>query len=133
MSTPTRTPLNLYSDFRMDFAAHPVSKKLMTNKNEDAIKAAIKKIVLTDPYEVPWNPNFGSGVRQYLFDPVSKMTELNIQTSVLNTLKNYEPRAQYNVLVSVAPDNNSYNLTIIFETVNSKQPITVKILLNRIR
>ena len=47
----------LYSDFSLDFLAHPITKKIRILKDNDAISQALKILILTDKYERLFQPN----------------------------------------------------------------------------
>lgn len=124
----------LYRDFRTDFIAHPVTGILQLVSNEDAVKQSIKAILLTGKYERHWDPDFGAGLQKYLFEPVSSATEMMIKDEIKYAIQKYEPRAELEeVYVSVDPDNNGYNATIVFRVINKTDPITLNVLLSRVR
>jgi len=64
-----------YSDIPTNFDVHPVKEDLVLVTNESAVKRSIRNLLLTDPYERFFNPLIGSGIRQTLFENVSKDTE----------------------------------------------------------
>ena len=51
-----------------------------------------------------------------------------------STIENFEPRANLiAVYVNPYPDQNGYNVKIVFSTINNPQPITFDVLLTRVR
>ena len=54
---------DLYSDFYTNLNAHPDTKQLVVNRNEDAIIRSIRNLILTDKYERPFQPDVGSRVK----------------------------------------------------------------------
>jgi len=90
--------------------------------------------LLTDPYERFFNPGLGSGIRQTLFENISQDTEYILKEKIAETINNYEPRAR---LISVTakgfPDDNAYEVTIVFSIVNNISPITLDFVLRRVR
>lgn len=124
----------VYSDFRTDFAPHPVKGDLVLLKNEDAVTRAIRTLLLTNPYEKHWNPTYGAGLAAYLFEPISRITEQSIKTAIEYAIMNHEPRAQlHQVIVAALPDQNAYSASITFSVINLEQPITINQLLKRVR
>lgn len=124
----------IYSDFRTDFAANPVSLDLAPLTNEEAVKRSIRNICLTSAYERPWNPTFGAGLADYLFEPITMVTEQNIKRAIEQAIANYEPRAQtFEVYVTARPDLNAYSATIVFSVINSPTQTTFSFLLDRVR
>lgn len=131
-STVTKKTVN-YSDFRSDLL-HPAYGDLVVIQNEDAIIRSIKNILLTDFYERPFRPRFGADLKALLFENISAVTELQIKNAITNAIQNYEPRATLEqVYVVAAPDQNAYNVTIVFSVINKIDPIIFTVILNRVR
>jgi hypothetical protein len=64
----TQKKIETYSDFSNSFSKHPITKELVTVKNEDSIRQAFKNLILTNIGERPFNPFFGSNVNRTLFE-----------------------------------------------------------------
>ena len=61
---------------------------------EDVAKQNLKMIVLTSPGERVMEPNFGVGIRSYLFDQNTPSTISIIRTRIDNQVKTYLPYIQ---------------------------------------
>lgn len=124
----------IYSDIPVNFDVHPLKGDLILTTNEDAVKRSIRNLLLTDPYERFFNPKIGAGIRASLFENIGQDTEFLLKTQITETINNYEKRAQlYSVKVKAFPDQNAYNASIVFYLVNYTTPITLDLLLRRIR
>jgi len=124
----------IYADFYNNFIIHPNKKDLVTSANDDAVKNAIRNLLLTDKGERLFNPLYGSNIRSLLFENVSPQSESLLREYITNSIENYEPRAQLiDVYVSALPDENAYNATIIFSVINSSQPVVLELILDRVR
>ena len=112
-----------FKDISLSFDAHPVTKDLLVLKNENAIRRSVRNIVETIPTERFFNSLFGSEVRDSLFEFVDFGTASAIQNQILVSLENFEPRIG-NVEVNVfpRPDQNSFNVTIIFDIIGQEFP-----------
>jgi phage baseplate assembly protein W len=131
-TTVTKKAVN-YSDFRADLL-HPAYGDLVVIQNEDAIIRSIKNILLTDNYERPFRPRFGANLKALLFENISSVSELQIKNAITNAIQNYEPRANLETVYVVAsPDQNAYNVTIVFSVINKIDPIIFTVILNRVR
>ena len=64
-----------------------------TRVDTSDITQSIKNILLTVPGEKPFNPSFGVGMNEYLFQPLSTLTKQIIKNRILAQLEIYEPRA----------------------------------------
>lgn len=125
---------DLYSDFQTGFDPHPTTGDLAIVSNEDAVKRSIRNIILTNFYERPFQPRFGSSVKASLFENFSPVSEAMFRDHILTAIKNFEPRASaLDVKVTPYIDRNAYAATIVFYVQNSQEPITLNIILDRVR
>jgi phage baseplate assembly protein W len=130
MARNTRT----FSDLDLNFTAHPVTKDIARKYDEEAIKAAVKNLVLTQNYERPFHSEIGSQIRGLLFEPATPMLNIMLKRAITDTIINFEPRVRLNdVLVRVSPDNNEVYVSINFTIVNTTRPVTVDLILTRTR
>ena len=77
---------------------------------EDNIKQNIKNLVLTSPGERIMMPNFGVGVRQYLFEMDKEVVAANIEESLEEQLNQWMPFVMLNnvlVLDKISGINSS--------------------------
>ena len=123
-----------YSDFDLDFGVHPVTKDLSKKLNENSIAQSIRNLLLTSHYERPFNPDLGSNLKKFLFEPMDNITTSLIQDAILFTLRNYEPRVDVQqVLATPNFEDNRYDVTIKFFIKNSLEPLSITFFLKRIR
>lgn len=159
--TQTSKKQDLFTDFLDSFSVSPFSGQLALVKNEKAVSQSIKNLILTNFGERLFNPNFGSNIYKTLFEP--NLTEdLNLlEDRIRFSIENYEPRAiieeilvrssektdfsmnpEYRALEQealttayVMPEDSSHviEVTIVFRTINNTAPITLTVLLKRVR
>jgi phage baseplate assembly protein W len=112
-----------FKDISLSFVPHPVTKDLQVLKNENAIRRSVRNIVETIPTERFFNSLLGSDVRGSLFEFVDFGTASVIQSQILVAIENFEPRVD-NVVVEVdpQPDENTFNVTIIFDIIGQEFP-----------
>ena len=123
-----------YSDIYTNFDIHPDKLDLIRHVNEESVKRSIKNILQTNRGERFFNPSFGSNIRALLFENVSSVTESLLREYIETAISNFEPRAKLiEVIVSGLPDENAYNVSVIFSTINTTEPITLNLILNRVR
>lgn len=142
LATNKRTTVNTeaglsgarYSDFNTSFAVHPIKKDLSVQTNVDAIKQSVKSLLLTNKGERLFDPSIGSKIRSILFENFSPQTISACKTYITQTIINYEPRAQLlDVSITPWPDNNALVARIIFGVINIEEPITLDVVLEKIR
>ena len=133
-TTPQTFKPLVYSDFYSNFDLELVKKDLLSYKNEDSVKRSIRNILLTDKGERFFNPTFGSDIRKMLFENFSPSTEQVVADLIKTAIGNHEPRANViDVNVSGNPDQNSMYINIVFSVINKAEPVTLELILNRIR
>lgn len=133
-NTQTARIEEVYSDITTPFLIQPNTLDLVKEINEDAVKASIKNILLTDRGERLFNPIFGSDIRSLLFENITPQTESLVREYVEQSINNFEPRANLiDVIVTASQDANAYAVTVVFSVINRSEPITLDILLNRTR
>ena len=133
-TTPQTARPVTYSDFYSNFDLELVKKDLLSYKNEDSVKRSIRNILLTDRGERFFNPTFGSDIRKMLFENFSPSTEQVVADLIKTAIGNHEPRANViDVNVSGNPDQNSMYINIVFSVINKAEPVTLELILNRIR
>lgn len=130
------TKKEYYSDFFVNIDQHPNSGDMAKHVNEESVKTSIKNIILTRKGERFYNSDLGSDIYSLLFENVSPQTEDTMRTLIENAIENYEPRANVvDIIITpiIASDESAYGITIYFTTINNQEPISVEVLLNRIR
>ena len=112
-----------FKDISLSFEPHPVTKDLPILKNENAIRRAVRNIVETIPTERFFNSLLGSDVRRSLFEFVDFGTASVIQDQIQVAVENFEERIE-NLIVQVdpIPDENTFNVTVIFDIIGQEFP-----------
>lgn len=133
MVTINRSVRN-FRDLDLNFDSHPYTKDLVIKKDKDAIKNAIKSLVLTKNYERPFHPELGCQVHNMLFENFTPITKAIMEQSIVDVITKYEPRVSLlQVDVTENPDDNSIDIDIIFNYANASDPITVSVSVFRAR
>jgi len=125
---------DLYSDMLTNFDIHPVKRDLVRVVNEAAVKRSIRNLLFLNKTERYFRSNVGSGIRNYLFEPMTPHTAIGLRQEVEQTLNNFEPRINL-IEVTVTPDydNNSYAIGLLFYVINKTNPVQYSISLERLR
>ena len=131
---PLSTNTRKWADLDLDFVAHPVTKDIVLKRDVEAVKRAIRNLILTNQYERPFQPNIDGGVTRHLFELSTPHTKHDIESAIRNCISNYEPRAEViDVFVTGDLDNNGFNVTIEFRVINTPNPVTIELFLERLR
>ena len=91
-------------------------------------------MILTNKYERPFQPQIDGGVTRHLFELATPLTYSDIESTIKNTVSNFEPRAEViSVDVSGDLDKNGFNVIINFKVLNTADPVTIELFLERLR
>jgi len=125
---------DLFSDLNLRFLIHPYRKDIIALTDIDAIKNAVKNLVLTNFYERPFRPFLGGNVTAVLFENVDYFSALKIKESILSVLNTHEPRiSNINIVVYDDADRNSYKVDIAFSIIGKQPKYEISFFLNRLR
>ena len=104
---------NSYINIDYPFKESPDGFYVNLNSTDDrAIKADLMHLLLTRKGQRLYNPNFGTDLMKYIFEPSDSLTLTNIKNEVTATVKKYLP----NLLVtdiSVTQSPNSEYAAVI--------------------
>lgn len=124
----------MYGDVRSNLQVHPGSRDLQLTQDTETIKNSIFNLLKTKPYDRPFQPRLGSLLNYLLFENMDPATMMFAEQMIEDTIKLYEPRAQLNsVAVSPAPDDNGLYITIVYSVLNNDKPITIDLILDKVR
>lgn len=130
LSTNTRT----YSDIDLNFTAHPVTKDIVSKNDVEAVKRSVRNLILTNKYERPFHPEIDGGVTRHLFQLSTPQTKHDVKTAIEICIRNFEPRAEVlDVFVGGDLDKNGFDVTITFRVINTPNPVTIELFLERLR
>lgn len=132
--TSTALKTELYSDFFVGLDIHPGKKDLARATNETAIKRSIINLLLTDFDERMYQPNLGANLKYLLFEPADDETLSLMREQIEKCLTKFEPRIRIlSLKLDTSADEQQINVSLIFSTVTISKPITINLILNRVR
>lgn len=125
----------VFSDVNVSFTPHPVTGKLPVLKNADAVKRAVRNLILTNFGERPYEPLYGGNVRAMLFENTDDpLLQDQLRRQIEGAIKNYEKRAKVeSVVVDVKPDSNALAIKIRFMVFNERFPVDLEVAIERVR
>lgn len=127
------TRQKLYQDIDITFLAK-ASGEIFKKTEANAVKQAVKNLILTNHYEKPFNAKFGGNIQGLLFELADDETGEQVRDTIIATINEFEPRAKIiSVDVNSQPDYNSLEATITFRVVNSGEVVTFTTILKRLR
>lgn len=122
-----------YTDIDLSFTARP-SGDIYKVTDAAAVKQAVKNILLTNPGEKPFHPNFGAGLNNLIFELVDDDSEEEINDAIEIAIKNYEPRAKViNTIINLQHDRNSIAVQVQFQILSTSEIVVLETTLVRVR
>ena len=103
-------------------------------RDDIAIKRALKNLIKTTFYDRMFEE--GKGIKQQiLFKIPNKTTAEELQREIERLIRNHEPRVTLgSVIVRPQPQNNRWDVDIVFAIKNTIEPITISdLFIERIR
>lgn len=123
-----------FADLDASFLPNPVTGDLSIRTDEQAIKFAVRSLIMTNYYERPFRSNLGSPVPRLMFENMGPNFKIILRQSIIDVINNFEPRVDVlDVDVVDSPDNNRVKITITFRIKNTERPIEVGVTLTRTR
>lgn len=122
-----------YIDLDFAFLLHPVTKNVSIKKKSNAVKQSVMNLMQLKGSEKPFHPEIKSPIYDYLFENASPVMQIVLENEIIKYLSIYEPRLDIESVDISFPDINSLNCTIVGYIVNLQEPLTVNILIDRLR
>lgn len=125
---------NLFKDLDLDFAPHPMTGDVPQKKDEEAVKRAIRNLVLMNKYDKPFKPEIDARITRLLFEPATPVTAVMLRSNIIDLLNRYEPRAKINdVMVVFNDQKNMFEVSISFMLLSTRQSSRMFLTLERLR
>ena len=125
---------NYFTDLDLDFLPNYLNRDVLIKINEEAVKRALRNLILIRRYEKPFHPEITSGIQDLLFENPSPVVYGVLQSHVEELIRKYEPRVNdLMVKFSTDYDNNAVVVNIKFTITNRPTILETNILLERTR
>ena len=124
----------IYADLNLSFTKNPATKDVARLFDVQAIKRAVKNIILTNKYERPFDSDFGCNLRGFLFENITEPLLVIIKDRVAMAIEKYEPRVTVeDVVVRDDQDKNGISIMVSFLINGTEAPVSVSTFLQRVR
>ena len=102
-----------------------------TFTTKDTIKSNLVNFILTGKRERVFNPSFGSGVRELLFQPITDDIIDQVDNLIRGGVENYFPTVDIQDLeVTLQPNSHSFNIYLSYTIINTNIEDEVQITFN---
>jgi phage baseplate assembly protein W len=124
----------LFSDVPLEFITHPNTRDIRPLTDINAVRQAVKILVLSNYTDRPFHPELGGNVTRYLFENANKFTAVALRDEILRVIQRNEPRVtNEKVEIQLDEDRNRILVTLLFTIKLSNINTEVSFYLDRIR
>ena len=108
--------MSKYSDFNINFYKNEFVNDISMVKDRNSVRQSLINIMLTRPGEKPFNPGFGVGLHNYLFETWTKFDQAMLHRDITWAVRLHEPRAEINSVTvdDSLIDSNEISLNVDF-------------------
>ena len=110
-------------EFPLDYSQEGFFRKTKTIRQQ--VKSNIKNLILTSRGERVFQPNFGCGLRDLLFEQITSETLESIDNDIRTSLSTWLPYVVVNDLIVVQNDSNPNEIQINLEYTTEVDPDTL--------
>lgn len=122
------------ADLDINFERNIFTGDVTLKTGDDAIRRAIKSLVLLKPNEKPFHPEINAGISGLLFENDDPMKMEEVKRRIARTIAIYDPRVT-NTLIDLEYniDRNQLSAKILYTIQNVQQVFTTNLTLQRTR
>ena len=105
----------------------------LTEQDNQAIKADLLHLILTRRGQRLYNPDFGTDLMRFIFEPNDAMTEEGIKDEIRTVVKRFLPKLKLNEIIIAASEESEYaavvtiSYTITDDVFSTSDMIVVKL------
>jgi len=122
-----------YTDVEFNLTPHPSSGDVTLKTDKEAVKRAIRNIILTNNYERPFKPNFGANLRGLLFELSDDITRTQVRKQIIDALHMLEPRIQIGHIGLTNSGMNALHINVEYGVIGIADPQELEVILERVR
>ena len=123
-----------FKDLDLNFTANPVTGDVATVKDTVSVKRGIQNVLRTGHYERLFQPEFGSAIKELLFEPMTSLTAQRLETEVRSAIDVWEERADViHIGVVGEEEYHRYKVSVTFRVINEIETQEVEVFLSRER
>jgi phage baseplate assembly protein W len=130
----TVTKKKPWADLNLSLLLNGFTGDLSPMRDDEAVKNAVRNLVLTNFYERPFQPELAANLRGLLFEPSMPITKIELRQNIKDVITYYEPRIILRAVNILERDeNNTWVVIIYFKIKEFDTDSQVEIVLQRLR
>ena len=124
----------IYRDINLAFEKHPLTGDVITATDVEAIKKSLRNLIMTNLYDVPFNPDKGTSLDGSLFENFTPITIEFLKTKINEMIDLYEPRIEiHKIIIFQKDDQNTLEVSIYFKILDLNRFEDITIFVERTR
>jgi phage baseplate assembly protein W len=125
--------ITTYSDIDLFLTKHPGTGDITKKINTEAVKGAMKNILLTDIGQKPFDQYFGLGLQAMLFNLNTPGQRVVLERLIREKIGIYEPRVGIEEITIVDSDSGNVSVEIYYYIMGIENLQTLSISVERTR
>ena len=123
-----------FRDLDLSLTLHPTKKDIMPLRDDQAIKNSLKNLLVSNFFEISFQPDLGANLMGVLFEPPSIITEIVLRDSINRVIADHEPRVKtIGIGVVYSDSDDTYRVNVKFLIKENDQEQTLDVRLRRLR
>ncbi len=122
-------------DLDLNFTRNPITSDVSMVTQNNAVKRSLRNLVFFNFLEKPFNPAIDVGLRSLLFELNDPFAQLDIEESLRDIIKRYEPRVDVKQIKFNENniDRNDMDMTIYFSVSGQDNIDATSVTIKRVR
>ncbi len=122
-------------DLDLNFTRNPITSDVSMVTQNNAVKRSLRNLVFFNFLEKPFNPAIDVGLRSLLFELNDPFAQLDIEESLRDIIKRYEPRVYVKQIKFNENniDRNAMDMTIYFSVSGQDNIDATSVTIKRVR
>tara|TARA_B100001059_G_C17440970_1_gene382632 strand:- start:76 stop:468 length:393 start_codon:yes stop_codon:yes gene_type:complete len=122
-------------DLDLNFTRNPITSDVSLVTQNNAVKRSLRNLVFFNFLEKPFNPAIDVGLRSLLFELNDPFAQLDIEESLRDIIKIYEPRVEVKQIKFSENnfDRNDMDMTIYFSVSGQDNIDATSVTIKRVR
>ena len=123
-----------HRDLDLSLKIHPIRKDIIPLKDDNAIKNALRNLLVSNFYDRPFSRDKGANLKGLLFEPADVFTRITMRKNLESVIRKYEPRVSIrSIKITDNADTNSYRINVNFKIKEDNTDESVSIVLRRLK
>lgn len=124
----------VFSDLDAGLNVHPLTREIKPKTNREAIKRSLIHLMNWEPWDVPFQPELKSNIRELLFDIPNWTTTVVISDNIKWLINTFEKRIDLvDVIVTPTHSEDGVDITIKYIVISTGEPDSLNYNITRVR